>query len=158
MNQQLRTAPIIGQPGRVTEVHYGPCKADNPAIPKGARTWNHVFQTDLKAGQGRRMLAWRIKGEEVANHFHPRTTNKDPEIFEFIYGDVDIHFKDVYGGERIVEIRIPLGSAPVFCTVPPYVWHKFVVLSEKACFEEFQEGPFDPEVNFTADEFELIQR
>jgi len=156
--QMLRRAPIIGEPGRVSEIRCVPCKPDNPSIPKGARTWNHPFQIDMQAGVGRRMLAWRLKGEEVGNHFHPRAPNKDPEVFEFIYGDIDVWFKDIYSLEHIEHIRIGLGEAPVLCKVPPYILHRLTILSSHALYEEFQEGPFNPDVNYTAEEFELIRR
>ncbi|MSU74832.1 hypothetical protein EXS57_03620 [Candidatus Kaiserbacteria bacterium] len=155
---KLRRAPIIGEPGRVGDIQCFPCESDDPSLPKGARTWNHPFRVNMKAGMGRRMLAWRIKGEEVGNHFHPRAPNKDPEVFEFLYGDLDVWFKDVYGQEHTEHIRIDLGEAPVLCTVPPYVLHRLIILSEKALFEEFQEGPFDPHMNYSAAEFELIRR
>src|SRR3989344_485113 len=156
--QQLRRATIIGEPGRVSEILCAPCIPDNPSLPKGARTWNHPFQVDMKVGVGRLMLAWRLKGEEVGNHFHPRAPNKDPEVLEFLYGDIDVLFKDVYGAEHTEHIRIRLGEAPVLCTIPPYILHRLIILSDKALYEEFQEGPFDPEVNFTSEEFELIRR
>ena len=156
MSVQLRLAPLVGLPSRVSDVRCESCKADNPTIPKGARTWNHPFRVDMKAGESRRMLAWRIQGEEVGNHFHPRAPNKNPEVFEFLYGDIDVLFKDVYGDEHIERIRIELGQAPVLCTVPPYLLHRLVIVSEKALFEEFQEGPFDPDVNFTAEEFKYF--
>ncbi|MDO8518321.1 MAG: hypothetical protein Q7S26_03470 [bacterium] len=154
----LRLAPVVGEFGRVREVRYERCKPDNPNIPKGARTWNHLFQTDMKAGLGRRMAAWRIRSEEVGNHFHPRTSNKDPEVFEFLLGDVDIWFQDIYGQELFGRIRIGLGEAPVLCTIPPYVLHSFIILSDHALFEEFQTDPFNPEDTYSAAEFELLRQ
>lgn len=91
--KKLRLAPIIGELSNVSQVWIETCKPDdphNPLNPKGTRTWNHVFHNDITAGRGRLMRAVRVMGEEVGNHFHPRVENKDPEIFIFLHGDVEI--------------------------------------------------------------------
>lgn len=156
MASTLRKVPLIGVPGRVGEAQYHLCAPDNPDIPKGARTYNHIVSADMKAGVGRRMLAWRLQNEEVGNHFHPRVENKNPEVFEFLYGDVDVNLTDVYGDTRIIEVRIPLGEGPVLVTIPPYVIHSLTIRSAKALFEEFQSGPYDPASTYSAEEFALF--
>jgi cupin fold WbuC family metalloprotein len=156
MSTQLRLAPLVEKPGSVIDVRRMDCRPDDPRTPKGSRTWNFIMPVTLHAHRGRRMLACRIKGEEVGNHFHPRVENKDPEIFIVIRGGVKFHFTDLFGDIRTEEIWVEGTTNPVIITIPPYVMHQLEVLSDTLLFEEFQTGPFDPAANYSQDEFELL--
>ncbi len=158
-NMRLRKAPIIGEPSRVADVWFEVCKPDDPTSPKGSRTWNLLFDTDMQAGRARCMIAYRIRGEGVGNHFHPRVENKDPEIFVVLIGSVEFWFKDIYGEERTIPIAVNSQNInPVMIKIPPYLLHRINIVSPYAVFEEFQTGPFDPFVNYSAVEFELLRQ
>lgn len=154
----LRLAPLIGHVGGVSSVVVKSHPCENPGTPKGSRTWNIVASSDMLANQGRVLIASRLRGEEVGNHFHPRVKNKDPERFFFLDGRIQFWFADAFGEKREETIMSDLRhGGPVMVELPPYILHGVRVLSEAAVFLELQEGPFEIAHNYTAEEFDLFK-
>jgi dTDP-4-dehydrorhamnose 3,5-epimerase-like enzyme len=103
------------------------------------------------------MIARRFAADEVGNHFHPRIPNKDPERFLLIVGRMRVWFKDVFGDvrEEVVDADV---QGPTQIEIPPYILHRFIVLTETAWFLEQQRTAFRPEDNYTPPEFSHLSK
>ncbi len=150
---KIRKVPIIGKIPTVKSVTWGHIYADNRKTEKGSRTWNLPFPKVHNSG--RTMVAQRLKGENVGNHFHPRCPQKDPEIFVIFLGSVHFWFKDVKGKEVHVMANA-LIDGPVQILVPPYVLHGLHVLSDETWFIEQQSEAFDPAICYSPEEFDAF--
>lgn len=157
----LRLAPIIGDIenlGRVSQVKLLPMAPDDRTSPKGSRTWNYIYQADAKAGEGRHMMALRVRGEQVGNHFHPRVTNKDPERFLLRDGWIEFWFEDLFGHKRVEPIHLDIRkNPPMVLIIPPYILHGIRVMGDVAIYDEIQTGPFNPEHNYDDKEFQHLR-
>ena len=79
--------------------------------------------------------------DEVGNHYHPRTPDKDPEKFFLLSGKMEFWFKDVHGGYRTCSLDAADGK--IYLEIPPYVLHGIRVMTH-AIYIEFASEPYDP--------------
>lgn len=136
------------------DVHVGVVVPVDVSNPKGSRTWRWPALSGDWSG-GAIMVAKRIKGEAVGNHFHPAVPGKDPEMFLLLSGQCVFEFTDLFG--NFIDHRLDASKGAVEVKVPSFVFHGVRVLSDEIIFIEQQQRSYDPNESGSTAEFQALK-
>jgi oxalate decarboxylase/phosphoglucose isomerase-like protein (cupin superfamily) len=113
----------------------------NPAnehTSRGMRTFETIVPEAVQC-----TTYFRTAGEEFGAHFHKGDDpSKDPELFQLVFGKMEFHLKDKYGGERSLEIDATDG-VPILMFIQPYILHHARAITD-VIFIELRKTYFDP--------------